>query len=80
MTNITAKLKGLFSEALETLLETTEIDQHSGYDKHSVPGSNSGNSWNGFVKETIKIESLAAVMTLPDYNTSKIIYGGASCI
>jgi putative transposase len=50
---LTAKLKGLFSGALEKMLES-EMDEHLGYEKHSVMGNNSGNSRNGYGKKTIK--------------------------
>jgi putative transposase len=50
---LTAKLKDLFSGALEKMLEA-EMDEHLGYEKHSVLGNNSGNSRNGFGKKTIK--------------------------
>lgn len=53
--DITAKLKGLFSGVLEKMLEA-EMDEHLGYDKHSVSGNNSGNSRNGYGKKTIKSE------------------------
>jgi len=46
---LTAKLKNLFSGALEKLLEP-EMDEHLGYEKHSVLGNNSGNSRNGYSK------------------------------
>lgn len=52
---LTAKLKSLFSGALEKMLEA-EMDEHLGYEKHSVLGNNSGNSRNGYSKKTIKSE------------------------
>lgn len=52
---LTAKLKGLFSGALEKMLEA-EMDEHLGYEKYSVSGYNSGNSRNGYNKKTIKSE------------------------
>jgi putative transposase len=52
---LTAKLKNLFSGALEKMLEA-EMDEHLGYEKHSVLGNNSGNSRNGYSKKTIKSE------------------------
>jgi putative transposase len=33
-----------------------EMDEHLGYEKHSVLGNNSGNSRNGYGKKTIKTE------------------------
>jgi len=53
--DLTSKLKHLFSGALEKMLEA-ELDEHLGYEKHSVEGNNSGNSRNGFGKKTIKSE------------------------
>lgn len=52
---LTSKLKSLFSGALEKMLEA-EMDEHLGYEKHSVSGYNSGNSRNGYGKKTIKSE------------------------
>lgn len=52
---LTAKLKNLFAGALEKMLEA-EMDEHLGYEKHSVLGNNSGNSRNGYGKKTIKSE------------------------
>jgi putative transposase len=53
--DLTAKLKNLFSGALEKMLES-ELDEHLGYEKHSPLGDLSGNSRNGFGKKTIKSE------------------------
>ena len=53
--DLTAKLKGLFSGALEMMLEA-EMDEHLGYEKNSVLGNNSGNSRNGYGKKTVKSE------------------------
>ena len=47
---LTSKLKNLFAGTLEKMLEA-ELDEHLGYDKHSVTGNNSGNSRNGFGKK-----------------------------
>lgn len=52
---LTAKLKSLFSGALEKMLEA-KMDEHLSYEKHSVMGNNSGNSRNGYSKKTIKSE------------------------
>lgn len=35
-----------------------EIDEHLGYEKHSVEGYNSGNSRNGSSSKTVKTESV----------------------
>lgn len=52
---LTAKLKNLFTGALEKILEA-EMEEHLGYEKNSVLGNNSGNSRNGYGKKTIKSE------------------------
>jgi putative transposase len=53
--DVTAKLKKLFTGALEKMLEA-EMDEHLGYEKHSITGNNSGNSRNGYGKKTVKSE------------------------
>lgn len=53
--DLTAKLKNLFSGALEKMLEA-ELDEHLGYEKNSVQGNNTGNSRNGYGKKTVKSE------------------------
>lgn len=53
--DVTAKLKNLFAGALEKMLEA-EMDEHLGYEKHSILGNNSGNSRNGYGTKTIKSE------------------------
>lgn len=50
--DIQAKLKKLFAGTIEQMLEA-EMDEHLGYEKHSVEGNNSGNSRNGYGKKTI---------------------------
>ena len=62
--DITAKLKELFAGTLEKMLES-EMDEHLGYDKHSVAGNNSGNSRNGYGKKTIKSEWGEAEIAVP---------------
>ena len=46
--DIQAKLKKLFAGTIEQMLEV-EMDEHLGYEKNSVDGNNSGNSflWQG---------------------------------
>ena len=61
---LTAKLKNLFSGTLEKMLEA-ELDEHLGYDKHSVVGNNSGNSRNGYGKKTIKSEWGESEIAIP---------------
>ncbi len=50
--DIQEKLKRLFAGTIEQMLEA-EMDEHLGYEKHSVAGNNSGNSRNGYGKKTI---------------------------
>ncbi|GAB1475730.1 IS256 family transposase [Bacillota bacterium] len=45
--DIQSKLKRLFAGTIEHMLEA-EMDEHLGYEKHSVSGNNSGNSRNGY--------------------------------
>jgi putative transposase len=53
--DVQALLKGLFKGTLEQMLEA-EMDEHLGYEKHSVQGINSGNSRNGYGRKTLKTE------------------------
>ena len=55
MQDVQAMLKNLFAGTIESMLEA-EMDEHLGYDKHSVLGNNSGNSRNGYGKKTLKSE------------------------
>ena len=57
-------LKSLFKGTLEQMLEA-EIDEHLGYEKHSVDGNNSGNSRNGYNKKTIKTELGETELRIP---------------
>jgi len=50
--DIQAKLKRLFAGTIEQMLEA-EMEEHLGYEKHSVEGNNSGNSRNGYNHKTI---------------------------
>ena len=50
--DIQAKLKKLFAGTIEQMLEA-KMDEHLGYEKNSVCGSNIGNSRNGYGKKTI---------------------------
>ena len=50
--DIQSKLKRLFAGAIEQMLEA-EMEEHLGYEKHSVEGNNSGNSRNGYNRKTI---------------------------
>ena len=49
--DIQTKLKRLFAGTIEQMLES-EMDEHLGYDKNSVKGNNSGNSRNGYNRQT----------------------------
>lgn len=62
--DLTAKLKNLFSGALEKMLEA-EMEEHLGYEKNSVLGNNSGNSRNGYGKKTIKSEWGESEISVP---------------
>ena len=59
--DIQSKLKRLFAGTIETMLEA-EMEEHLGYDKHSVVGNNSGNSRNGYNRKTL----------ISDYGESEI--------
>jgi len=60
--DIQSKLKRLFAGAIEQMLEA-EMEEHLGYEKHSVEGNNSGNSRNGYNRKTIT----------SDYGESEIV-------
>lgn len=47
----------LFKQGIEAILEA-ELDEHLGYEKHSVEGYNSGNSRNGSSAKAVKTESV----------------------
>jgi putative transposase len=59
--DIQSKLKRLFAGSIEQMLEA-EMEEHLGYEKHSVEGNNSGNSRNGYNRKTI----------ISDYGESEI--------
>jgi len=59
--DIQSKLKRLFAGTIEQMLES-EMEEHLGYEKHSVEGNNSGNSRNGYNHKTI----------ISDYGESEI--------
>jgi len=60
--DIQSKLKRLFAGTIEQMLEA-EMDEHLGYEKHSVEGNNTGNSRNGYNHKTI----------ISDYGESEIV-------
>jgi len=57
-------LKHLFKDTLESMLEA-EMEEHLGYEKHSVLGNNSGNSRNGFNRKTIQSEFGETELNVP---------------
>jgi len=59
--DIQSKLKRLFAGTIEQMLEA-EMEEHLGYEKHSIEGNNSGNSRNGYNRKTI----------ISDYGESEI--------
>jgi len=60
--DIQSKLKRLFAGTIEQMLEA-EMDEHLGYEKHSIEGNNTGNSRNGYNHKTI----------ISDYGDSEIV-------
>lgn len=57
-------LKNLFKDTLQGILEA-ELDNHLGYEKHSVEGKNTGNSRNGYSKKSIKTKFGETELTVP---------------
>jgi putative transposase len=57
-------LKTLFKDTLESML-SSEMDEHLGYDKHSISSNNSGNSRNGYNKKTLKTELGETEISVP---------------
>lgn len=57
-------IKLLVKRALENVLEH-EMTSHLGYDKHSIRGSNTGNSRNGHSSKTIRTDSGNVNLTIP---------------
>ena len=62
--DVQSLLKNLFKDTLEKMLNA-EMDEHLGYEKHSVAGNNSGNSRNGYGKKTIKTELGETEIVIP---------------
>ena len=62
--DIQTKLKRLFSGTIEQMLEA-EMEEHLGYEKHSVEGNNSGNSRNGYGSKTIISDYGESEITVP---------------
>jgi transposase-like protein len=57
-------LKSLFKDTLQGILEA-ELDNHLGYEKHSIEGNNTGNSRNGYSKKNIKTKFGETELTVP---------------
>lgn len=64
MQDVQVMLKNLFKGTIESMLEA-EMDEHLGYDKHSVMGNNTGNSRNGYGKKTLKSELGECEISVP---------------
>jgi putative transposase len=64
MSDVQDLLKNLFKGTLEKMLEA-EMDEHLGYEKHSISGNNSGNSRNGYGKKTLKTELGEIELSVP---------------
>jgi len=62
--DIQSKLKRLFAGTIEQMLEC-EMEEHLGYEKHSVEGNNSGNSRNGYNHKTIMSDYGEAELAVP---------------
>lgn len=58
------KLKDLFKDTLQEIFEV-EMDEHLGYEKHSITGNQSGNSRNGYSKKTVKTKHGHAELEIP---------------
>lgn len=55
----------LFKQGVEEMLQG-ELDEHLGYEKHSVDGHHSGNSRNGYSKKKVKTDSVGdLVLNIP---------------
>jgi putative transposase len=64
MADVQNMLKDLFKDSLQSMLEG-EMDEHLGYEKHSVLGNNSGNSRNGHGRKTVKTTLGEAEIAVP---------------
>ena len=62
--DIQDKLKRLFAGTIEQMLEA-EMEEHLGYEKHSIEGNNSGNSRNGYGKKTIISDYGSSELSIP---------------
>lgn len=64
LTDVQDMLKTLFKGTIEAMLEA-EMEEHLGYEKHSVLGNNTGNSRNGYGRKTIKSELGETEIVIP---------------
>ena len=64
MQDIQDMLKTLFKGTIEEMLEA-EMDEHLGYDKHSVSGDLTGNSRNGYNRKTIQTQMGKSEIKIP---------------
>ncbi len=62
--DIQGKLKRLFAGTIEQMLEA-EMDEHLGYEKHSILGNNSGNSRNGYNYKNITSDYGESAIAVP---------------
>ncbi|ABI67509.1 IS256 family transposase [Syntrophomonas wolfei] len=62
--DIQSMIKALFKDTVQVVLEA-EIDEHLGYEKHSIEGNNSGNSRNGYSKKSIKTNYGVTELNVP---------------
>jgi transposase-like protein len=70
-------IKQLMKSSLENIL-STEMDEHLGYEKHSIAGDNTGNSRNGTSKKNLKTSQGEIPIEIPrdrNGNFSPIIVG-----
>ena len=57
-------LRSLFAGTIEQILEA-EMEEHLGYEKHSITGNNSGNSRNGYQRKTVQSEYGESEIAVP---------------
>jgi transposase-like protein len=62
--DVHSMLKELFKGTLQEILEA-EMEEHLGYEKHSVVGNNTGNSRNGYSPKTIKTKLGKTELAIP---------------
>lgn len=68
--DIQSKLKRLFAGTIEQMLES-EMEEHLGYEKHSVEGNNSGNSRNGYNLKSITSDYGVSQIAIPRDRTGE---------